>query len=162
MRRCPSFPRRLCELISTTREESRIYWMESVRLACFRDPQDCGATENYVELKRPDGGYTVLRISWRMLPRNGGRVLLLLCPYCNTAPPFRLRLGMGQFFGMVKQSQANCLAMPFMRYATVLFRRRLPAPGLRPAWTARRHASRLLGKSTTAGVLASLCVYVHR
>ena len=57
--------------------------MEAVRLARFHDPQDSSTAENYVELKRPDGDYTVLRVIWRMLPRNGGRALLLLCPYCN-------------------------------------------------------------------------------
>jgi hypothetical protein len=41
-------------------------------------------TDNYVELKRTDGSTTVLRILWQMLPRNGGRVLLLVCSYCNT------------------------------------------------------------------------------
>jgi hypothetical protein len=40
--------------------------------------------ENYVELKRSDGDATVLRIMWRMLPRNGGQALLLVCSYCNT------------------------------------------------------------------------------
>lgn len=62
--------------------------MEAVRLARFHDPQDASTAENYVELKRPDGDYTVLRIIWRMLPRSGGRALLLLCPYCNTPRRF--------------------------------------------------------------------------
>jgi hypothetical protein len=58
--------------------------MEVVRLARFHDPQDASAVENYVELKRPDGDYSVLRIVWRILPRNGGRALFLFCPYCQT------------------------------------------------------------------------------
>ena len=41
-------------------------------------------TDNYVELKRTDGSATVLSIVWRMLPRNGGRALLLLSRYCDT------------------------------------------------------------------------------
>jgi hypothetical protein len=53
---------------------------EAVRLTC------CVAHDSWghVELKRTDGSTTVLSIVWRMLPRNGGRSLLLLCPYCNT------------------------------------------------------------------------------
>jgi hypothetical protein len=38
----------------------------------------------HVELKRADESITVLRIVWRMLPRNGGRALFLLCPSCDT------------------------------------------------------------------------------
>jgi len=56
--------------------------MEVVRLAhyvaCGREASDC------VELKRTDESTTVLRIVWRMLPRNGGRVLFLFCPCCET------------------------------------------------------------------------------
>jgi len=47
-------------------------------IACGREAND------YVELKRTDGSATVLRIVWRMLPRNGGRALFLLCPCCET------------------------------------------------------------------------------
>jgi hypothetical protein len=57
---------------------------EAVRLARYVDPHDSRATVNHVELKRTDGSATVLRIVWRMLPRNGGRSLLLACPYCGT------------------------------------------------------------------------------
>lgn len=58
---------------------------EAVRLARYVDPHDSCATDDHVELKRTDGSITVLRIVWRMLPRNGGRALLLVCSYCNTA-----------------------------------------------------------------------------
>ena len=57
---------------------------EAVRLARYVDPHDSSATQNHVELKRPDGSLTVLRFVWRMLPGNGARVLLLVCSYCNT------------------------------------------------------------------------------
>ncbi len=57
---------------------------EAVRLARFVEPSNSRLTDNYVELKRTDGSATVLRIVWRMLPRNGGRALLLVCSYCNT------------------------------------------------------------------------------
>ena len=42
------------------------------------------AANNHVELKRTDGSLTVLRFVWQSLPRNGGRILLLVCSYCNT------------------------------------------------------------------------------
>jgi hypothetical protein len=59
---------------------------EAVRLAHFIA---CGQERNhYVELKRNDESTTVLRIVWRTLPRNGGRALLLLCPYCDTPRRF--------------------------------------------------------------------------
>lgn len=57
---------------------------EAVRLARYVEPINSSGTDNYVELKRTDGSATVLRIVWRMLPRNGGRALLLLCRYCDT------------------------------------------------------------------------------
>jgi hypothetical protein len=57
---------------------------EAVRLARYVEPSNSRVTDNYVELKRTDGSVTVLRIVWRMLPRNGGRALLLVCSYCNT------------------------------------------------------------------------------
>jgi hypothetical protein len=58
---------------------------EAVRLARYVDPQDSHARDSHVELKRTDGSVTVLRVVWRMLPRNGGRALFLHCSYCNTA-----------------------------------------------------------------------------
>jgi len=57
---------------------------EAVRLARYIEPSNSRVADNYVELKRTDGDATVLRIMWRMLPRNGGRALLLVCSYCNT------------------------------------------------------------------------------
>jgi hypothetical protein len=58
--------------------------MEAVRLARYVEPSNSRVTDNYVELKRTDGSFMILRIVWRMLPRNGGRALLLMCAYCNT------------------------------------------------------------------------------
>jgi hypothetical protein len=57
---------------------------EAVRLARYIEPSNSRVAHNYVELKRTDGDATVLRIMWRMLPRNGGRALMLVCSYCNT------------------------------------------------------------------------------
>lgn len=41
-------------------------------------------THEYVELKRTNGSITILQVVWQTLPRNGGRALLLRCPYCET------------------------------------------------------------------------------
>ena len=57
---------------------------EDVRLARYVEPSNSRVTDDCVELKRTNGSATVLRIVWRMLPRNGGRALLLVCSYCNT------------------------------------------------------------------------------
>lgn len=62
--------------------------MEAVRLA-RQKPFECeelnrADPHEYVELKRTNGSTTILQIVWRTLPRNGGRVLLLRCPYCET------------------------------------------------------------------------------
>ena len=64
---------------------------ETVRLSRYVDPHDSSTAQNHVELKRTDGSATVLRIVWRMLPRNGGRALFLLCRYCD--PPRRFVYG---------------------------------------------------------------------
>jgi hypothetical protein len=56
---------------------------EAVRLARYIDPHESSAAQNHVELKRTDGSGTILRIVWRLLPRNEGRALLLVCSYCN-------------------------------------------------------------------------------
>jgi hypothetical protein len=57
---------------------------EAVRLARYVEPSNSCVTGNYVELKRTDWSLTVLRLVWQVLPRNGGRALLLVCSYCNT------------------------------------------------------------------------------
>jgi len=75
-------PRRIPYLLVRKDERHDGKIMEAVRLAHFiargREAND------YVELKRTDESTTVLRIVWRMLPRNGGRALFLFCPHCET------------------------------------------------------------------------------
>ena len=77
-------PRRIPYLLIWKDERHDGEIKEAVRLARYVEPSNSRTTENYVELKRTDGSATVLRIAWRMLPRNGGRALLLVCSYCNT------------------------------------------------------------------------------
>jgi hypothetical protein len=76
-------PRRIPYLL-TWKDERDGEIKEAVRLARYIDPHDSRASWNHVELKRTDGSATVLRIVWRMLPRNSGRGLLLVCSYCDT------------------------------------------------------------------------------
>jgi hypothetical protein len=77
VRRCIDDPRGIPYLLVWRREhDGKI--MEAVRLARYVGDDD------YVEIKRTDGDFTVLRTVWRMLPQNAGRALLLLCFCCNT------------------------------------------------------------------------------
>jgi hypothetical protein len=69
-------PRRIPYLLVWKDEKHDGEIMEAVRLAH-------GGFANLVEMKRSDGSTTVLRIVWRMLPRNGGRALLLACSSCG-------------------------------------------------------------------------------
>jgi hypothetical protein len=124
-----------------------------VRLARYVDPNGSHATDNHVELKRTDGTITILRFAWRMLPRNGGRAILLVCSYCNTPRRHVYSWEWDSFSGWSKQGQANQLAMPFMCQAALLLRRRLSVSG--------RHVSGIR-KSTTPRIVAALHLYVHR
>ena len=78
VRRCLDDPRKIPYLL-VWKDERDGEIKEAVRLARF-----AGTFDDHVELKRTDGSSTVLRIVWRTLPRNGGRALLLRCPYCDT------------------------------------------------------------------------------
>jgi hypothetical protein len=77
-------PRKIAYLLVWKDERHDGEIKEVVRLARYVEPSNSRMTDNYVELKRTDGSITVLRIVWRMLPRNGGRPLFLLCPQCDT------------------------------------------------------------------------------
>jgi len=82
-------PRRIPYLLLwlDTRDEHTV--REAVRVVRWSDPHEPQATQNYVEIRRINvahtgNGSTILPIVWRVLPRNGGQALFLLCPYCNT------------------------------------------------------------------------------
>jgi hypothetical protein len=71
-------------------------------------------------------------------------------------------MGIGLCFGIVEQSQAGKLAVPLLRSAALLLRRRLSASSRSSAtWATRDHASRLR-KPVTAEIVASLRLYLHR
>jgi hypothetical protein len=94
---------------------------EAVRLARYHDPHDASAAENYVELKRTDGDYSVIRIVWRMPPRNGGRTLFLFCPYCQL---WRRALygwqvdHWGRYTNSARTCSWRCRACTSLRYAS--------------------------------------------
>lgn len=101
------------------RRESDHKIMEAVRLAQYIAAGTEGNT--YVELKRPNGERTILRIIWRMLPRNGGRALLLVCPYCNTPRRFVYGWEWDSFSGWsnrVRQVPWCCRACNRLRYSS--------------------------------------------
>ena len=94
--------------------------MEAVRLTCHVDPY-LRSPHRYVEIKRTDESTTVLQIVWRMLPRNGGRALFLLCPYCDT--PRRHVYGwewdsVAGWSNSVRQISWRCRSCARLRYSS--------------------------------------------
>ena len=82
-RRCLDDPRKIPYLL-VWKDERYGKIEEAVRVARCVDPHDSRGTDNHLEVKRSDGSFSVLRIAWRMLPRNGGRALLLVRSHCDT------------------------------------------------------------------------------
>jgi hypothetical protein len=94
---------------------------EAVRLSRYVDPHDPRATDNHVELKRNDGSVSVLRIAWRMLPRNGGRALLLVCFDCNTPRRHVYAWEWDHFSGLsnrVRRINWRCRSCARLRYSS--------------------------------------------
>jgi hypothetical protein len=94
---------------------------ETVRLARYVDPHDSSAAQNHVELKRLDGSAAVLRIAWRILPRNGGRALLLFCSYCKTPRRHVYGWEWDSFSGWsnrVRQISWRCRSCAPLRYSS--------------------------------------------
>ncbi len=100
-------PRRIPYLLVWKDERHDGEIKEAVRLARYVEPSNSRVADNYVELKRADGStYSSTHHLAHAAPeRWAGLVagLLLL----QRAAPSRLRMGVGQLFGMVEQSQAN-------------------------------------------------------
>lgn len=90
---------------------------EAVRLGRCRPT----GLDGFVELKRPDGRAAVLRLVWRMLPRNGGRALLLLCPGCHTPRRFVYGWEWESFSGrsnVVRRTDWKCRSCNQLRYSS--------------------------------------------
>jgi len=70
-----------------------------------------------VEIKRPDGTRNFMRTILRPLPRNGGTVRLLICPYCQI--PRQGLYGWGRrFTTSVVRSTWGCRRCNQLRYAS--------------------------------------------
>jgi hypothetical protein len=88
--------------------------MEAVRLAH-------GGFSDLVELKRTDGSTTLLHTTWRMLPRNGGRALFLLCPHCETPRRYVYGWEWNRFSGrsnVVLSVSWRCRSCARLRYSS--------------------------------------------
>jgi hypothetical protein len=135
-------PRKIPYLL-VWRDERNGKIKEAVRLTRHVDSHDSQATDNFVELKRTDGSLTILRFVWRMLPRNGGRALLLICSYCKT--PRRHVYGwewdsVSGWSNRVRSISWRCRSCARLRYSSeggylcpgITFRgcRKLPRPAL--------------------------------
>ncbi len=94
---------------------------EAVRIAPHKEIEGLGGLDwaGAVEVKRHDGTRNFIRTLLRPLPRNGGRVRLLICPYCQIA-----RRGLygwepgGQFTTSVVRSTWACRRCNQLRYAS--------------------------------------------
>jgi len=89
---------------------------EAVRLARY-----VGTLDDSVELKRTDESTTVLRIVWRMLPRNGERALFLLCPHCDKPRRHAYGREWDSFSGLsnrVRSISWRCRSCARLRYSS--------------------------------------------
>jgi hypothetical protein len=114
-------PRRIPYLLLWKDERHDGEIKEAVRLARYVEPSNSRVTDNYIELKRADGSVTVLRIVWRMLPRNGGRALWLVCSYCNAPRRYVYGWEWDSFSGWsnrVRQISWRCRSCARLRYSS--------------------------------------------
>jgi hypothetical protein len=94
---------------------------EAVRIAPHKEIEGLGGLDwmGAVEIKRHDGTRNFIRTALRPLPRNGGRVRLLICPYCQI--PRRGLYGWepgGRFTTSVVPSTWGCRRCNQLRYAS--------------------------------------------
>lgn len=114
MRCCLDDPRGIPYLLIWKDERHDGEIKEAVRLAD-------GGFSDLVELKRSDESITVLRIVWRMLPRNGGRALFLLCPTCDTPRRHVYGWEWDSFSGhsnTVRRISWRCRSCALLRYSS--------------------------------------------
>ena len=80
-----------------------------------------GSPDNNVEIKRTDHTKTILRMVWRTLPRNGGRAVFLLCPFCAIPRRFVYGWKWDSFSGWsnkVRRTDWSCRACNWLRYSS--------------------------------------------
>lgn len=90
-------PRRIPYLL-VWRSRSDHTVQEAVRIAPHHKSPGLGGLDwsESVEIKRHDGTRNFIRTVLHQLPRNSGRVRLLVCPYCQVPRPGVIRLGAGR------------------------------------------------------------------
>jgi hypothetical protein len=121
VRRSLDDPRKIPYLLVWKDERHGGEIKEAVRLARYVEPSNSLMVDNYVELKRTDGSATVLRTVWRMLPRNDGRALLLVCSYCNTPRRYVYGWEWDSFSGWsnrVRRTEWCCRSCNQLRYSS--------------------------------------------
>jgi hypothetical protein len=94
---------------------------EAARVAPYYEAAGRGGPDwtGSFEIKRHDGTRDFIRTLLRTLPRNGGRVRLLICPYCSI--PRRGLYGWepgGRFTNSVPRSTWGCRECNGLRYAS--------------------------------------------
>jgi hypothetical protein len=73
----------------------------------------------WIEIRRPDGACTFIRTAEHPLPRNGGKVRLLVCPHCQA--PRRALYGWmagGRFTNSAQSSRWQCRGCAGLRFAS--------------------------------------------
>jgi hypothetical protein len=155
MHKAPSLPdpRRIPYLLVWKDERHDGKIMEAVRLARLEPIERPSWFDDYVELKRTDESTTVLRIVWRMLPRNGGRALFLFCPHCETPRRHVYGWEWDSISGWSNRVRSISWRCRSLRPATILIRRRISLSAGH-VW--------LLGKPATPGDVASIRVHLDR
>jgi hypothetical protein len=92
---------------------------EAVRVRRYAPPPQHPSDSELVEIKRTDGTLLLLRFAWRYLPRNGGRVLLLMCWHCGR---FRRSLygweAAGRYTNSAQVSDWQCRTCAGLRYSS--------------------------------------------
>jgi hypothetical protein len=106
-------------LVWKSRSDGRV--QEAVRIAPHNESAHLRGLDwaGAVEIKRHNGTSNLIRTLFRPLPRNGGRVRLLICPYCQT--PRRGLHGWepgGRFTNSFVRSTWGCWKCNGLRYAS--------------------------------------------
>lgn len=104
-------------LVWRNRSDCRV--QEAVRVASYSEPPRPFPRDwtGWVEVRRTDGTRNLLRTVLLPLPRNGGSVRLLVCPFCQTA-----RRGLyawepgGRFTNSAMRSDWGCRKCNELRY----------------------------------------------
>ena len=105
-------------LVWRSLEDSSVREVVRVSAHSERPSQDVSGA-SCAEIKRPDGTRDLIRTMLRALPRNGGKVRLLICPHCKNLCRglYGWELG-GQHTSSVMRSRWGCRKCCLLRYAS--------------------------------------------